>query len=263
MKNTRTVQHKGLSTMVSVDLRRLFTRPLLYIILGSCFVMPILILVMTTMMDGTVHINPQTKEETVIEGFKNAWQIIGSYSDAPMAMDMTAMCNIGLLFFLTAVPVCLFVSEDFRSGFCKNLFTVRAKKGAYVASKTLVLWLTGALMLLCFFAGAILGGRISGLPMDLGRAGVTGLVMSMAAKILLMGVFVGVFLVFAVLAKEKAWLSMLLSFGCGTFLFMMIPLLTPLDAGIVHVIGCLAGATLFALGLGAVSTQILRKRDIL
>ena len=57
---------KRLKTMLHVDFRRMFTQPLLWIMVGSCLVMPILILVMTTMMDGSVSVNPQTGVETVI-----------------------------------------------------------------------------------------------------------------------------------------------------------------------------------------------------
>jgi hypothetical protein len=41
------------------------------------------------------------------------------------------------MFMMVCVFVCLFICEDFRSGFAKNLFTVRAQKGDYVVSKIL------------------------------------------------------------------------------------------------------------------------------
>ena len=42
-------------------------------------------------------------------------------------------------------------------------------------------------------------------------------------------------------------------------LFMMIPMLTPLDSGVMNVVLCLAGGALFSAGLGAVSSAVLRK----
>lgn len=128
---------KKLKSMLKVDFRRMFTMPLVYIMTGVCLVMPILILVMTTMMSGTT-VDPTTGTETTIEAFTNVWQSIGSMSGSAMSMDLTSMCNINLLYFLTAVFVCIFVADDFRSGYAKNLFTVRAKKVDYVVSKTLV-----------------------------------------------------------------------------------------------------------------------------
>lgn len=257
---------KRLRTMLHVDFRRMFTMPLIWIMIGACLVMPVLILVMTTMMDGTVTVNPQTKAETVIEGFDNVWQIIGAVStnssEAAMAMDMTGMCNINLLYFIVSVLVCLFVSEDFRSGYAKNLFTVRAKKTDYVISKTLVCFAGGALMILAFFLGALVGGAVAGLPFVMEGFDMTNLILCVAAKVLLMAVFVPIYLCMAVIAKQKAWLSILLSMMVGMFMFMMIPMLTPLDATLVHVLGCLAGGVLLAIGLGAVSNKILKSTSL-
>ena len=242
---------KRMKSMLSVDFRRMFTMPLFYIMAGVCFVMPILILVMTTMMDGSVSVNPQTGVETVIEGFDNTWQAIGKVSSESMVMDMglTGMCNINMLYFLISVFVCLFVSEDFRSGYVKNLFTVRAKKADYIISKTLACFVAGAGMLLCFFVGTMLGGAISGLPFDTGVAGATGIFMCMLSKICLVAAFVPVYLLMSVIAKQKAWLSIILSLCTGMLFFMMIPMLTPLDAGVMNVILCLAGGILFSVGV--------------
>lgn len=257
--------NKRMKSMLSVDFRRMFTMPLFYIMVGIALVMPILILVMTTMMDGTVSVNPQTGEETVMEAFDSTWQAIGAIADesSAMSMDLVSMCNINLIFFMIAVYICIFVSEDFRSGYAKNLFTVHAKKSEYIISKTLVGFVSGTVMLLAFFAGTMLGGVIAGLPFDTGIADPASIVMCMLAKIFLMAVFVAIYLLTSVIAKEKLWLSVLLSLGGGMLLFMMIPMLTPLNSGIMNVVLCLAGGVIFALGLGAISNAVLKKRDIL
>lgn len=262
---------KRLRSMLAVDFRRMFTMPLLYIMVGSCLVMPVLILVMTTMMDGTVSVNPQTGVETVVEGFDNVWQIIGTVSGenaggnqaAAMDMSMTAMCNINLLYFFVAVLVCVFVSEDFRSGYAKNLFTVRAKKADYVLSKTLVCFVGGAGMILAFFVGSLLGGAISGLPFDMAGFNAASVAMCVLSKVTLIAVFVPIYLLMSVIAKQRLWMSILLSMMVGMFLFMMIPMLTPLNSTIMNVVLCLAGGVLFGVGLGAISQLILKKRDIL
>ena len=261
---------KRLRTMLAVDFRRMFTMPFLYIMVGICLVMPILILVMTTMMDGTVSVNPQTGAETVIEGFDNTWQIIGSVSSnasqsavTAMNMGITAMCNINMLYFVIAVLVCIFVSDDFRSGYAKNLFTVRAKKTDYVISKTLVCFIGGALMILAFFVGAMIGGAVSGLPFEMVGFNIGQLVMCILSKVMLVSVFVPIYLLMSVIAKQKSWLSILLSMMVGMFLFMMIPMLTPLNATIVNVLLCVIGGALFGVGMGAISRMILKKKDIL
>ena len=132
--------------------------------------MPILILVMTGMMDGMVSVDPQTGAETVMEGFKNVWQIIGAVSggEQTMSMDITSMCNINMMFFIISIFVCIFVGEDFRSGYAKNLFTVRSKKDDYVVSKTITCFVAGASMIIAFFIGSMIGGAIVAATASLG-----------------------------------------------------------------------------------------------
>ena len=263
---------KRLKSMLKVDFRRMFTMRLFYIIAGCCLVAPILILVMTTMFGG---VDPETGEAVETEMFTNVWQIIGTISNtsgeisspaaaenAAMSMDMTTMCNINMLYFGAAALVCLFISEDFKSGYSKNLFTVRAKKSDYVISKTLVGFTGSVCMLLAFFIGAMLGGAIAGLPFDTGIAGTGGVVMCMIAKIFLMTVFVSIFTAISVAAKQRTWLSIIGSLGVSMLLFMMIPMMTPLNSGIMNVILCLAGGLVFGFGLGAVSNLILRKTSL-
>ncbi len=259
---------KRLSSQLRVDSRRMFMTPLFYILLGIAVAVPILILVMTTLMDGSVSVNPQTGEETIVEGFDYVWQIIGSVSSsggdaAAMEMDMAAMCNINLLYFGVAVLVSLFVSNDFKSGYCKNLFTVRAKKSDYIISKALICVIAGIILVAGFFMGSLLGGAIAGLPFTMEGFNTGSLVMCMISKLALMAVFVPIYLLASVIAKSKTWLSMVISLALGMLLFMMIPALTPLDATAMNVILCAAGGLLFSVCLGAISRAVLSKKDIL
>ena len=283
--------------MLKVDFKRLFISRTFYIILAACLVAPILITVMTTMMDGSVSVNPQTGEESVIEGFDNAWQIIGSVSGgdsaasgnengteadteagseggnetdtdgaaggmAGMDMGLTTMCNINMLYFGIAALVCIFVSEDFISGYSKNLFTVRAKKTDYVASKTVVLIIGAMMMILAFIIGSVIGGAVSGLSFEMVGFDAFNLVMCFLSKLVLVSIFVPIYLVMSVVAKNKVWLSLILSFMVGMFLFMMIPMLTPLNATVGHVLICAVGGFGFSIGLGAISNQILKKTSL-
>ena len=252
---------RHVKTMLAVDSRRLFRSRFFWIMAGVCFVIPVLILVMTTMMDGSVSVDPKTGIETVTKGFDNVWQIISSTSGSGMSMDMgmTSMCNLNLLYFLIAVLVGVFVSQDFRSGFSKNIFTVRAKKESYVISKTLICSLGAMAMLLCFVVGSFLGGAIAGLSFEMSGFSAGNLVLCILTKLLLSPIFVAISLCFSVIAKDKTWLSILLSMMVGMFLFMMIPMMTPLDAGLMNVILCLAGSVLFSLALGLVSNLVLKK----
>lgn len=273
MTNTfeRNTFGKRLRSMLKVDFKRLFLSRAFYIIVASCLVAPILILVMTTMMDGSVSVNPQTGEETVIEGFDNVWQIIGSVSDpdasnggdmSAMSMDIVSMCNINMLYFAIATLVCIFVADDFRSGYAKNLFTVRAKKTDYVASKTLVMIFGSAMMILAFFVGSLVGGTVSGLSFEMVGFDLVNLVMCILSKMVLVSVFVPIYLLMSAFAKQKLWMSILLSMMVGMFLFMMIPMLTPLNATVFNVLLCAVGGVCFGTGLGALSNLILKKTSL-
>lgn len=258
---------KRLKSMLLVDGKRLLVSPFYYIMVGISFVVPILILVMTTMMDGTVTVNPQTQQETVMEGFKNVWQIFGSVSangseNAGMSMDLVSMCNINMLYFAVAVFVCIFISDDFRSGYAKNLFTVRAQKADYVISKTVMGFIGAVTMFAAFFIGAMIGGGVAQLPFTMEGFTAGNILASMLAKVFISLIFVGVCVLASVIGKQKAWLSMVLSLGFGMLFFTMIPMLTPLDSGILQVILCAVGGVLFAFGLGAISNVVLKKTSL-
>ena len=252
---------KRVKSMLKVDLRRMFKSKLFYILIACALVMPILMTVMMSMMDGQESVNQQTGEITIMEGPENAWQNIGTLpgGEAMGGNEVFMMCNINMAFMGVAVFVCLFVSDDFRSGYSKNLFTVRTKRGEYVLSKIVCGFITGALMLIVYFVGSMLGGAISGLSFDLHGLNAWNIVMCMLSKILLMPVFVSIFTLISIAAKQKAWLSICGSLGGGMLLFMTVSLITPLDSTPVNAILCLAGGLLFAIGLGFFSRAVLRK----
>ncbi|MDE6614654.1 MAG: ABC transporter permease [Clostridia bacterium] len=257
-KFEKTTFAKRLKTMLKVDFKRMFTMPMVYIMAAVSFALPILILVMTSTMGG---VDPNTGEEAA-PMFTNVWQAISSVSggeSAGMTMDLTTMCNMNLMYFMIAVLVCVFTAEDFRSCYAKNLFTVRSKKVDYVFSKTLVCFVGGAIMMIAYFIGAMIGGAIAGLPFTMTGFNAGGIVACMFSKIFLVAVFVAIFFMFAVIAKQRTWLSILLACGVGAFMFMMIPMMTPLNATFIHVIMTLAGGAIFAVGIGALSNLVLNK----
>ena len=263
MKFEKVSLGKRVKSMLKVDFRRMFKSKLFYILIASALVMPILMTVMMSMMDGSVSVNQQTGEETIMQGPENAWQNIGTLPGEPLGGDeIFMMCNINMMFMAVAVFVCLFISDDFRSGYAKNLFTVRAKRGEYVVSKTVSGLICGALMLIAYLIGSILGGAISGLSFDLHGLNVGNIVMCMLAKIFLMLVFVSIFTLISVAAKQKAWLAICGSLGGGMLLFMMVSMITPLGSTLLNVILCLAGGAMFAFGLGAISKAVLKKTSL-
>ena len=267
MENTMKFEKVGfagrMKSMLKVDFRRMFKSKLFYILIACALVLPIIMTVMMSMMDGQESVNQQTGEITIMEGPENAWQNIGTLPGEPLGGDeIFMMCNINMAFMGVAVFVCLFISDDFRSGYAKNLFTVRAKRGEYVVSKTISGFICGALMLIAYLIGSILGGAISGLSFDLHGLNAGNIVMCMLAKIFLMLVFVSIFTLISVAAKQKAWLSICGSLGGGMLLFMMVSMITPLGSTAINVVICAAGGALFAFGLGAISKVVLKKTSL-
>lgn len=255
---------KRLKSMLLVDFKRLFHSPSYYIMLGISLIIPILILVMTSMMDGNVSVDPQTGKETVFEGFKNVWQIIGSVngSNDSQAMDITSMCNINLMFFIISAFVVIFIGEEFRSGYVKNLFTVRSKKNDYIISKEITLFIVGANMVIMFFIGSMIGGAIAGLSFSLDGINPYNIVMSLLSKIFLVSIFISLYTLASIIGGAKIWMSILISLGIGMLLFTMIPMITPLNSTIINLIMCIVGSGLFSVGISVGSYYILKNKNI-
>ena len=207
-----------------------------------------------------------------MEGPDYVWESIGALpsevevsADAAAmgGMDVMSMCNINMMFMGVAVFICLFICEDFRSGYSKNLFTVRTKRGDYVISKTLSGFVCGGLMIIAYFIGAMLGGLFTGLSFELiGGLSVLNIVMCILAKLFLMLVFVPIFVLISVAAKQKAWLALCGSLGGGMLPFMMVGMITPLASTVIHILLCIAGGAMFSFGLGVFSRLVLKKTSL-
>ena len=245
--------------MLRVDFRRMVRSKLFYILIASALVMPILMTVMMAMMDGSVSVDPTTNVETVMRGPENAWQSIGTLPGGENmgGSEIFAMCNINMMFMAVAVFVCLFISDDFRSGYAKNLFALRPRRADYVISKTVAGFTCGTLMLIAYLIGSMLGGAMAGLSFELFGLNAGNIVMCMLSKILLMLVFVPIFTLISIAAKKKAWLGICGSLGGGMLLFMTVSLITPLGSTPFNALLCLLGGMLFSLGLGWISTKVL------
>lgn len=245
----------GFRSMLAVDLRRMFRTGFFYLMFLITTALPILVLVMTTM-------NADPTQSGAM--FTSTWQAFGSIgSGMGMTMDITSMCNINMVYFIAAVLVGCFVSADFKSGYAKNIFSVRPDKGTYIASKMIVCFVACVLLLAGYTIGAFIGGAIAGLPFAMEGFTAMNLVMCLISKALLMAVFTGVYLLTSVIAREKTWLALILSFCVGMLLFTMIPIITPLTSTMMNVILCLAGGSIFAAGFGIVGRFFLGRVDLI
>lgn len=236
--------------MLKVDFKRIFSQPNTYIFLGISLVLPVLILLMTSFVS----------EEATIT---SVWQSLGSLDGSSMmSMDILSMCNINLIYFLFGVLACIFISTDFRSGFSKNIFTIRSKKLDYVISKIIVLSLIGMLMILLYFLGSLIGGGIASLSFDLGSLSAGNIVACVISKVFLVPIFTTIFTLISVICRQTTWLSVLLSLGIGMFLFMIIPMVSPLSSNALNVILSLAGSLVFSAALSPLGAFILNKTSL-
>ena len=117
-------------------------------------------------------------------------------------------------------------------------------------------------MIIAFFIGSMIGGAIVGLPFALEGATTLNVVMCMLSKILLVGIFSSIYVLSSVFSKQRLWLSLIMAFAIGMLMFMMVPIITPLNSTIVNVILCLVGSALFSVGTGFGSKAILEKSSL-
>ena len=118
-------------------------------------------------------------------------------------------------------------------------------------------------MLVLYFLGAILGGAVSGLSFDLGSLSAANLFFCILSNIFLMPVFVSIFVLISIGARQKAWLAILGSLGGGMLLFMTVGLITPLNSEAVNVFLCLIGSAVFSLGLGSIGSAVLKRASVI
>lgn len=153
----------------------------------------------------------------------------------------------------------IFISSEFRSGYVKNLFTLRSNKKEYIISKTFVCFIGGASMIISFFIGSLIGGAITNLSFELVDINLLNVIMCLLSKVGIVLVFTSIFVLASVISKERLWMSLVAGLGIGMLLFMMIPIISPLDATIINVVLSLVGGIMFSIGLGAISNFILKK----
>jgi hypothetical protein len=177
-------------------------------------------------------------------------------------MDFANMANINMLFIFAALLISIFIAHDYSSGFVKNIFTVHAKKSDYIVSKTVVGMFGGVCMIISYTLVTIIVGAIMGKSFDLGGANVGNLILCLLSKVFLMGLFVPLYLGFAVLFKQRLWVTIIATFAAGILFYPVASIAVPLDSTFVTLLISIAVAIAGFFGIGALSTLILNKRDL-
>ena len=143
-----------IKSMLGVDFYRLFHTPLFYIFLAIAAIIPAMVSAMTMMPDQ----NGNTMEPL----YSNVWQIIAAQKPLYVIETIADYANMNMVFIFGGIMVSIFIGNDYRSGYVKQLFTAHAKKEDYMISKTLVCAFAIVSMCLSYFIGGTVGGLIVG-----------------------------------------------------------------------------------------------------
>jgi hypothetical protein len=243
-------------SMLNLDFYRLFHTPALYIMLAISAIIPAMVLSMT----GVETMGPNGSVQAPAMELTNVWQIVeilpGGVSGS--VGDFASFANINMVFIFAGLLLSIFVAHDYSSGFVKNIFTVHAKKLDYVISKSVIGVFGGAGMIAAYLFGAIIAGLITGKAFDV-NAG--GLIMCLISKIFLMGIFCSLFLCVAVFFRNRLWLTIIFTFLFGMMLYPAASV-AALNSTAITAIASLVAGVAGAVGIGAVSTLILKRRDL-
>lgn len=273
VQNMRGIKTQGFASRVGsllkLDFYRLFHTPLFYIMLLIAAIIPAMVLSMSGMSPTTVEPGMITGGVVIASEvpaapsivYTNTWQLIESTGGSAVAenpLDFGGFANINMVFIFAGLLMAIFVAHDYSSGFVKNIFTVHAKKVDYVISKSAIGIFGGAGMIITYFIGTVVAGLMTGKAFDVN---VGGLVMCLLSKMFLMGIFCALFLGVAVFFRDKLWLTIIFTFLFGMMLYPAASVAT-LSASVLTVLVSLLAGVLGAAAIGAVSTMILKRRDL-
>ena len=145
---------KRIKGMLGVDFYRLFHTPLFYIFLAIAAIIPAMISSMTML--------PGPDGNTMEPLYSNVWQIIAAQKPLYVIETIADYANMNMVFIFGGIMVSIFIGNDYRSGYVKQLFTTHAKKEDYMISKSLVCAFAIVSMCLSYFIGGTVGGLIVG-----------------------------------------------------------------------------------------------------
>ena len=251
-------------SMLKLDFYRLFHTPAFYIMLAIAAMIPAMVLALSVAeagppTPGSAYTANTPQMEMPV--FDNTWQLIESTGGSAVAdnpLDFAGFANINMLFIFAGLLMSIFVAHDYSSGFVKNIFTVHSKKVDYIISKTAIGVFGGAGMIVTYVLGTVFAGLLTGKAFDVN---VSGLILCLISKVLLMAVFCSLFLGIAVFFRNRLWLTISFTFLFGMMLYPAGSVATLASTVTTVFISLIAGA-IGAFAFGAVSSLILRKRDL-
>jgi len=259
--------------MLGVDLYRLFHTPLFYIFLAIAAIIPAMVSAMTMMPDQ----NGQTMEPL----YSNVWQIIAATKSLYVIETIADYANMNMVFIFGGIMVSIFIGNDYRSGYVKQLFTTHAKKQDYMISKSLVCAFAMACMCITYLIGGTVGGLLVGYETDVN---VGSLIIAILGKVIMSLGWASLYTFLNVIFRRYFGISVASSFFFGTGILIIgaaaivegLGLPTSflniflygasvnanLSSGIGALIICIVVSIAWAVIYNAAGTKLLNKCDV-
>lgn len=191
--------------MLGVDFYRLFHTPLFYIFLCIAAIIPAMILGTSSMPDpNTGTVNPI---------YTNTWQLVAASTPLYMVSDMGEYANMNMVFIFGGIMVSIFIGNDYRSGYVKQLFTTHAKKRDYMMSKTLCCAFAMVCMCVTYLIGTVAGGLFSGASMEVN---VSSLIIAIIGKMIMSLGWASLYTFLNIIFRKFFGISIVSSFFFGT-----------------------------------------------
>lgn len=261
---------KRLKGMLGVDFYRLFHTPLFYIFLAIAALIPALILGTTGMAD------PQTGVAAA-PMYTNTWQIIAAETPLYVVSNIGEYANMNMVFIFGGIMVSIFIGNDYRSGYVKQLFTTHAKKQDYMLSKTLSCAFAMACMCITYLIGGVAAGLLTGTSF---AANTGSLICAILGKMIMSLGWASLYTFLNVIFRRYFGVSIVSSFFFGTGILIIgvaailgnNPLLNIflygssvyacLSSSILTVLVCLVVSVVWAVIYNVLGTRVLNKCDV-
>ena len=259
--------------MLGVDFYRLFHTPLFYIFLAIAAIIPAMVSAMTMMPDQ----NGNTMEPL----YSNVWQIIAASKSLYVIETIADYANMNMVFIFGGIMVSIFIGNDYRSGYVKQLFTTHAKKQDYMISKSLTCAFAMACMCATYLIGGTVGGLLVGYETDVN---VGSLIIAILGKIVMSLGWASLYTFLNVIFRKYFGISVASSFFFGTGILIIgaaaivenLKLPTAflniflygasvnanLSSGIGSLLICIAVSVAWAVIYNVAGTKLLNKCDV-
>lgn len=259
---------KRLKGMLGVDFYRLFHTPLFYIFLAIAAIIPAMILGTTSLENANGVVSPL---------YTNAWQMIAAGNPLYVVNSIAEYANMNMVFIFGGIMVSIFIGNDYRSGYVKQLFTTHAKKSDYMMSKSITCAFAMICMCLAYLFGTVISGLLVGASFEVNRL---SLFIAVVSKMIMSFGWASLYTFINVILRRYFGISIGLSFFLGTGILIIgaaavlgnstvlniflygSSVYACLSSSLTTLFVCLAVSVIWSFIYNALGTMVLNKSDV-